>query len=167
MTQSQLYHVSSFVSGDLLNWNGSKWTPTGILNLPTATNASPSNGQIWYDNSSNTFKFYQNGSVSTLSGSSIALSSLSDCSFTEGSGINGYYLSWNNSSSKWVAVAPTATSLSGLSDVNISEGSGIDGQVLYWKNSDGKFETKAMSLANLGGVSLGTLSANQVLQCFW
>jgi len=157
--------LSSFVSGDLLNWNGSKWTPTGVLNLPTSTNSSPSNGQIWYDNSSNTFKFYQNGSTSTLSGSSIALSSLSDCSFTEGSGINGYYLSWNNSSSKWVAVAPSTSSLSGLNDVSLTEGSGIDGQVLYWKNSDNKWETKAMSLANLGGVSLGILTANQVLQC--
>jgi len=112
-------------------------------NLPTSTNSSPSNGQIWYNNSSNTFKFYQNGS--TLSGSSIALSSFSDCSFTEGSKINGYYLSWNNANSKWQAVAPTASSLSALSDVSISEGSGIDGQVLYWKNSDNKFETKAMS----------------------
>ena len=113
--------------------------------MPTSTNSSPSNGQIWYNNSSNTFKFYQNGSTSTLSGSSIALSSFSDCSFTEGSKINGYYLSWNNANSKWQAVAPTASSLSALSDVSISEGSGIDGQVLYWKNSDNKFETKAMS----------------------
>ena len=45
-----------FLSGDSLNWNwnwkGSKLTPTGVLNLPTSRNSSPTNGQIWYDNSS-------------------------------------------------------------------------------------------------------------------
>ena len=86
--------VSSPSSGQILVYNDgstNKWQNVSKLTLPSVSNSSPVNGDVWYDNASSLFKFYQNGSVSTLSGSSIALSSLSDCSFTEGSCINGYY----------------------------------------------------------------------------
>ncbi|WP_375782920.1 carbohydrate-binding protein [Bradyrhizobium sp. Pha-3] len=84
-------------------------------------------------------------------GGSITLSGLSDVNVTEGSGINGYYLSWNNATSKWVAVA-AASNLSGLADVNVTEGSGINGWFLQWNQVTGKWIAAASS-ASLAGLS--------------
>lgn len=64
------------------------------------------------------------------------LAGQSDVNVTEGAGINGYYLSWNNSTSKWIAVL---AALSNLSDVNITESSTINGYSITWNNSTSKW----------------------------
>lgn len=85
------------------------------------------------------------------SGGGIALSGLTDVNVTEGPGINGYYLTYNNSTGKWVASA-ASSNLSGLADVNVSEGSGIDGYYLKWSNATGKWIAAASS-SSLAGLS--------------
>jgi hypothetical protein len=91
-----------------------------------------------------------------------ALSGLADVNVTEGAGINGYLLGWNNATSNWVAIAPSGsgTALSGLSDVNVTEGSGIDGYYLKWNNATNKWIASVVSgsgattLAGLTDVSI-------------
>lgn len=99
-----------------------------------------------------------------------ALSGLSDVNVTEGPGINGYSLTWNNSTGKWVATNVSggggATALSGLSDVSVSEGSGIDGYVLRWKNSVSFWVAQALALGPTGVTSAfdpAHISANVTL----
>lgn len=78
------------------------------------------------------WRSYQPSAV-TSSSSTPALSALPDVNVTEGAGIDGYYLKWNNATSKWIAAAGSgggASALSGLSDVNVTEGSGINGYSL-------------------------------------
>lgn len=68
---------------------------------------------------------------------STALSALSDVNVTEGAGIDGFSLVWNNSTSKWIAsnVSGGGGALSGLSDVNVTEGAPIDGYSLVWNQA--------------------------------
>ncbi len=66
------------------------------------------------------------------------LETLTDVNVTTGSGINGYSLTWSNSTGKWVATNVSgggggATALSGLSDVTLS--SVTTGQVLAYNGS--------------------------------
>ena len=86
-----------------------------------------------------------------LLGGGGALSGLSDVNVTEGSGINGYFLTWNNATSKWVAAA-ASSNLSGLADVNVTEGSGINGYFLQWDIASGKW-IAATSSASLSGLT--------------
>ena len=90
-----------------------------------------------------------------ITGAGIALSSLSDVNVTEGAGIDGYTLTWNNATSKWVAGA-TPNNLAGMTDVNVTEGAGIDGFFLQWNNSTGKWIAAASStsLAGLADVNV-------------
>ena len=90
---------------------------SGLLQLTSSTNSSPSNGQIWYDSGTNTFKFYQNGATATLSGGSSALSGLSDVNISEGSGIDGQVLYWKNSDTKWETKVMSLANLSGVLQV--------------------------------------------------
>ena len=70
-----------------------------------------------------------------------SLVSLQDVIATEGAGINGYTLNWNQSASGWEPVAPltvptnASVSFSALSDVNVTEGSSINGYVPVWDNT--------------------------------
>jgi hypothetical protein len=89
--------------------------------------------------------------IEALIGGAGALHTLSDVNVTEGSGINGYFLQWNNATSKWVAAA-SSSNLSGLADVNVTEGSGINGFFLKWDNATSKWVAAASS-ASLSGLS--------------
>ena len=86
--------------------------------------------------------------------STLTLAGLSDVLVTEGSGIDGCVLTWNNTAGKWVPDVPAtggATTLAGLTDVNVTEGSGLNGKVLYWKNADAKWEAEAIAAVALSG----------------
>jgi hypothetical protein len=79
---------------------------------------------------------------------------LSDVNVTEGAGIDGYTLNWNNTAGKWEAVAavsPGATMLHALTDVSVTEGSGINGYVLYWNNAASKWEAEALAAVATSG----------------
>jgi hypothetical protein len=84
------------------------------------------------------------------------LAALIDVNVTEGSGINGDFLQWNNGTSKWVAGTP---GLQYLFDVSVTPGSGIDGFVLYWNNGATKWEAKALPSAN---VTITSQTANYI-----
>ena len=49
------HQLLPLAQGDLLYYNGSKWTPTGFINLPIQFIAFQ--WSIWYDSNTNTFKF--------------------------------------------------------------------------------------------------------------
>ncbi|WP_188130678.1 hypothetical protein [Paraburkholderia panacisoli] len=57
------------------------------------------------------------------SGGSSTLSGLTDVSVTEGAGINGYSLTWNNSTGKWVAT-------------NVSAGSGMSDDAVHYSGAN-------------------------------
>ena len=93
------------------------------------------------------------GSSATLS--NFKLSKLNDVNVTEGSGIDGYVLTWNNATSKWIAAAASGGStLAGDTDVSIS--SPTDGQVLTYNGSASKWENAAPSAG--GGASPPSLT---------
>jgi len=101
---------------------------TSLL-LPATSIGSPSNGQIWYDSSSNAFKFYQNGATVSLSGGSgaTAMTGLTDVSITEDSSHDQYLLYWNwngGSNSKWISRQIVATD---IPSVFISNINGVNG----------------------------------------
>jgi len=107
--------------------------------------------------------------ASARSALDITLAHCGDVNVTEGAGINGYFLKWDNATSKWVASlsGATAVALSGLSDVNVTEGAGIDGDYLRWDNGTSKWVADALAaVANSGAYgdlsgtpSLGTIAA--------
>jgi len=71
--------VSSPSGGQMLVYNDgstNKWQNLSKLTLPSFTNSSPVNGDVWYDNSTSFFKFYQNGSTMSLSTFNPTLSSI-------------------------------------------------------------------------------------------
>ena len=92
-----------------------------------------------------------------------ALNGLTDVSVVEGPGINGYTLNWNNSTSKWVAVAPVSggtTALAGLTtDVAIS--GPTNAQVLLYDSGTSKWKnaTNPAFDPNIETITLG-LGAN-------
>ena len=80
--------------GQMLVYNDgstNKWQNVSKLTLPSYTNSSKVNGDVWYDNSSSTFQFYKNESTITIP-TNTTLSGLLDVSVSEGSGINNYVL---------------------------------------------------------------------------
>lgn len=95
------------------------------------------------------------------------LDSLTDVNVTEGSGINGYVLYWNNGAVKWEALSPAALAaaitpylpsagtLVGLTDVQITTSSGQDGYSVTWSNSLGKFVLTNVSGGGGGGGGTG------------
>ena len=90
-----------------------------------------------------------------LCGGAASLTDLKDVNVTEGSGINGYVLTWNQASGKWIA-APSSggsTTLAGLSDVNVTEGPGINGYVLTWNNGTSKWIASPSS-GSIGNIQL-------------
>lgn len=102
------------------------------------------------------WRSYQPSAVAS-SGTPPALSTLPDVNVTEGAGIDGYFLKWNNATGKWIASASGgggASALTGLSDVNVTEGAGIDGYSLVWNNATSKWIATNVSGGG-GGGSLG------------
>jgi len=99
------------------------------------------------------------GNFSDLGGTptnaSYSLHGLSDVNVTEGSGINGYVLTWNNATNKWIASAASgggSSTLASMTDVNVTEGSGINGYALAWDYATSKWIAKAV--AGVSGVNL-------------
>lgn len=102
-----------------------------------------------------------------------SLSQLYEVNVTEGAGIDGYVLTWNNATGKWIASsapAPGAHTLVSHSDVNITTGAGIDGKVIGWDNATGKWIAMtapvpaAHALGTHSDVTLTSPVTNQVLQ---
>ena len=110
--------------------------------------SSPSNGQVLTYNSG-TSK-WGNAAIP-----SIALSGLSDVSVTEGAGINGYTLNWNNAAGKWEAVAPVTGGGSSTlaSDTDVSISSPSNGQVLTYNSSTSKWNNAAIPSIALSALS--------------
>jgi hypothetical protein len=84
-----------------------------------------------------------------------ALHALTDVNVAEGAGIDGYYLKWSNSTSKWVAAAAASVALSTLPDVSITSPS--NGQVLTYSTSLSKWVNAASSSGGGGGGGGGVL----------
>lgn len=92
-----------------------------------------------------------NGAWAGIPGGISALAGLSDVNVTEGPGIDGKYLKWDNGTVKWIAGVPTlSTSLAALTDVNVTEGPGIDMLPLRWNNATTKWIASAFSPADAG-----------------
>ena len=101
-------------------------------------------------------------------GGATMLSALTDVAVTEGAGIDGYVLYWNNGTGAWEAKAIPAGTLAALTDVSVTEGVGIDGYVLYWNNGASKWEAKAISvsvaLSALTDVTITSAASGQILK---
>ena len=93
---------------------------------------------------------------------------LNDVSVTEGSGIDGEALVWNNSITQWVAESLIKT-LAGLNDVDVAEGSGIDGQGLVWDNATSKWISIPLvkNLTDLGDFGFTENSGNDGKTIIW
>jgi hypothetical protein len=68
--------------------------------------ASPTDGQVYTDATSGnkyTYKSAYGVWISSTSNQTLALSQLTDVNVTEGAGINGKALTWDNASNKWIA----------------------------------------------------------------
>ncbi len=111
--------------GQVLQWTGSAWQNTALVvtfsEISDITLTSPhSVGDVLTWNGST----WQNEQPATPA--TPALSTLSDVDVTEGSGINGYTLNWNNGVGKWQAVAPisarfaTSTALGNTGTVSLN-----------------------------------------------
>lgn len=80
------------------------------------------------------------------------LANLTDVNVAEGSGIDGYYLKWSNSTGKWIAATVgSAYALSGASDVALS--SPTNGQVLTYNSSTSKWVNATPSAAPVPSTS--------------
>ncbi len=92
--------------------------------------------------------------VDVTGGGSVSLAGLSDVSVTEGAGINGYTLNWNNTASKWEAVAPVA---GGSLAIGAAISGATDGDGLYVNSSAelGEFAYGTGVFAALG-VAIGS-----------
>lgn len=78
------------------------------------------------------------------------LDALGDVNVTEGAGIDGYVLTWDNTSGKWIADAPTTgSSLAGLSDVTLTSPS--NNQVLAYNTGATKWENLSLASVALSG----------------
>lgn len=118
----------SGIDGYTLNWNNgsSKWEAVAPVTGSGATSGSGSAT-----------------GVSTARAVTLPpLNRLPDVNVTYGSGIDGYSLTWDNATNKWVATNVTgggSSTLHGLSDVNVTEGAPIDGKFLKWDNGTSKW----------------------------
>jgi hypothetical protein len=76
-----------------------------------------------------------------LFGSVQRLDRLLDVAVTEGPGIDGQFLKWDDGAGFWVAQTIPAgiTRLDALDDVNVVEGAPIDGEFLKWDEGTGKW----------------------------
>jgi len=80
---------------------------------------------------------------------------------TEGSGINGYALTWSNATSKWVATAMTSGSTyAGLTDVSLT--SPTNNQVAVWNTTDSKWENVSRPY-DIGLTVESTVQASEVV----
>ena len=170
--------LTSQSNGQALIWNAtaSKWE-NGTVSTATAlsaltdvnvTEGSGIDGYVLYWKNADTkweakaiAAVAASGAYSDLTGKPTIPTTLAaltgDVNITEGSGINGYFLKWDNATSKWVADTPSggSASLAGLTDVNVSEGSGIDGYFLKWNNATSKWVPTALPvvISTLMGLS--------------
>jgi hypothetical protein len=76
-----------------------------------------------------------------LFGSVQRLDRLLDVAVTEGPGIDGQFLKWDDGAGFWVAqtIPSGITRLDALDDVNVVEGAPIDGEFLKWNDGTGKW----------------------------
>lgn len=82
------------------------------------------------------------------------LEDLADVNVAEGAGIDGYALTWNDATSRWVATS-LPTRLDQMSDVDVTEGAGIDGYYLTWDNGASKWvAAEPPALSSLPDVSV-------------
>jgi hypothetical protein len=146
---SDFSYSSPHSVGQVVTWTGSAWQNATLAvtfaEISDIALTSPhSVGDVLTWNGSN----WQNEQPSSVT----TLYTLTDVNVTEGSGIDGYFLKWDNATSKWVAAA-SSSSLSGLTDVTVTEGSGISNFPLYWNNGASKWEAKA--LTSTSGIQKG------------
>jgi hypothetical protein len=137
-------------TGAYLQWNGAAWVPSS--SAVTITVASLSDGPGAF--TGNTKKGVRvNAAETALEYHAFTLTDLADVNVTEGSGINGFFLKWDNATSKWIAAAGSggATTLAALTDVTVTEGSGINGYVLYWNNGASKWQAEAIATVATSG----------------
>ena len=151
----------SVTDGWVLGWNGSDWVAVSMGLVPTGASlpGSALEGALFYLTTTPALNIWHSGAWVAVGGGGGAttLATLTDVNVTEGAGIDGFLLYWNNSASKWEAKAIPAGSLATLTDVSVTEGAGIDGFALYWNNGASKWEAKAFpagTLAALGDVSV-------------
>jgi hypothetical protein len=101
----------------------------------------------------------------TTLGGSITLGSLTDVAVTEGSGIDGYTLNWNNGAAKWEAVAPVA-SAAGVTTKNNGTTVGTSQTVLNFVNAttvttSGDATTITVPTGGGGGSAVDILSPDR------
>jgi hypothetical protein len=124
----------------------------GLSDAPHSYSGQASKG-VRVNSGGTALEFY------TITSGVTTLATLTDVNVTEGSGINGYHLAWDNSTSKWVATA-SGTNLAGLTDVNVTEGSGINGYVLTWNNGTSKWVATAPGVVSGAGTLAGLTDVN-------
>ena len=139
------------IDGYRLTWDNTsgRW----IAQLVSGSALAINNTGILVDASAVSLNFINATSITTaahavtitLPVGATTLATLTDVNVTEGVGIDGYVLKWNNATSKWIASAGGggATTLATLTDVNVTEGVGIDGYILKWNNATSKWIASA------------------------
>jgi hypothetical protein len=137
--------------GDVLAWNGAVWAPSTTISFSFV---AMTDGPGTFVGAAN--KFLRCNALEThldFVDPPTALVGLTDVNVTEGVGIDGWFLKWDNTTSKWIASLVSGGTLATLTDVMVTEGGGIDGFVLYWNNGASKWEAKALAYTDVSGLA--------------
>jgi hypothetical protein len=172
----------SGIDGYSLTWNNStgKWVATNVSggggggsSLAVLNNGSSVETAAVSLNFINATSITTSGHAVTItlptgSGGSSTLSGLSDVSVTEGSGINGYVLYWNNGASKWEAKALATVATSGAySDLSGTPSLATVATSGSYTDLTSKPTSASWSLASLGDVSITTGSGVDGYCVYW
>jgi len=138
----------AIASGAYLQWNGAAWVPsTSAVSISVQ---SLSNGPGPFTGKGGEF-VRVDSTETNLEYVSLSLAALPDVNVTEGLAIDGYVLSWNYATGKWVPATHGISTVASLADVNVTAGSAIDGYALAWNNANSRWEAKALSWGNITG----------------
>ena len=163
-TSQFLQFQGGTLTGGSFLWDVIPASAVVVLNDLSNVSGTPTNGQVltW---SSSAMK-WQPATPSFTS----PLSALSDVNVTEGNGIDGFALVYNQAEAKWIAQALPTGTLLGLSDV-VSTGAGAGWVLVYNPSGPGahfvnpSLLSSVASLANIGDVTYGAgLTVGDIMQ---